>query len=717
MGVTTMYRPYAGSAGYTGRRNVGGPALSALFFPAAILYHELLLRAFDRSAPFFDLALLPIALFSIAAGLVIWLLLDLLPWKTAGRIAGGVILGLGAVIFCVERGCRATFNLYYGVTFMGGMAGNVAGDFGSTVVQVVLGMIPFILLSFVPLAAFVALRCRVVLEEGSENPVRIILAAVLVACQLSAYLVATLGPVGSYYTYEFTTNTAVPHFGLLTSMRLELEYAVAGVPAPPLGEFIDDPVSTPAIAPGESERPSAHPSDRPDRPREDGPNALNIDFEGMAEAETDETLKNMHQYFANVIPSQKNEYTGMFAGKNLILITAEAFSPYAIDKELTPTLYKLTHEGFIFNNFYQPDWTLSTIGGEFSVTTGVIPNWIGSSSSPVVSAERFMPTTLPHLLAPLGYATPAWHDHTFDYYPRDKYLPSFGYDYKGIGSGLEMAQSVANRWWPESDQEMMEETADSYIDAYVKDGTPFHAYYMTVSGHGLYTWSGNDMSARHREAVEAKYPDLSESSQAYLACSIELDLALKCLVDKLEAAGIADDTLIVMAADHYPYLMVDEKTGEDYYNELRGFEDAEGDTSRYKSTLLMWSGAIEEPIEVDTPCSSVDIVPTLCNLFGLDYDSRLYSGRDVFATNYEPDQYSNCMPLVVFANNMSRGNSWITAAGTYEANTKTFTPNEGIELEDEEAYVKRVHRLVAAKVNYSKLIIQEDYYAHVQFPE
>lgn len=110
-------------------------------------------------------------------------------------------------------------------------------------------------------------------------------------------------------------------------------------------------------------------------------------------------------------------------------------------------------------------------------------------------------------------------------------------------------------------------------------------------------------------------------------------------------------------------------------------------------------------------------MPTLCNLFGLDYDSRLYSGRDVFATNYEPDQYSNCMPLVVFANNMSRGNSWITAAGTYEANTKTFTPNEGIELEDEEAYVKRVHRLVAAKVNYSKLIIQEDYYAHVQFPE
>ena len=185
---------------------MGGPVLPALFFPAALLYHELLLRVFDRSTPFFDLALLRILLFSIAAGLVIGLILDLLPWKTAARIIGGVLLGLGTVLFCVERGCRATFNLYYGVGFMGGMAGDVAGDFGSTVVSVVVSMIPFILLSLAPVIAFVLLRKRVVPDEGSELPVRIILTAVLVACQLTAYLLSTLGSAKSYYTYEFTTN-------------------------------------------------------------------------------------------------------------------------------------------------------------------------------------------------------------------------------------------------------------------------------------------------------------------------------------------------------------------------------------------------------------------------------------------------------------------------------------------------------------------------------
>ena len=236
---------------------------------------------------------------------------------------------------------------------------------------------------------------------------------------------------------------------------------------------------------------------------------------------------------------------------------------------------------------------------------------------------------------------------------------------------------------------------------------------MTISGHGPYDWGGNDMSAKHREAVEALYPDLSPTAQAYLACNMELDLALKCLVDKLEAAGIAEDTLIVMTGDHYPYMMA---TGDsvDHYNELRGFADTEEVTSRYRNALLMWSAGIEEPIDVDTPCSSIDIVPTLCNLFGLDYDSRLYSGRDIFAGNYEPDAYSSCMPLVVFADTRGQGCSWITAAGTYECSTKTFTPNEGITVD--EAYVDQVQQLVEAGFTYSRLIVQYDYYKYV-FPD
>lgn len=704
---------------HTGRRRTAGsPLLSILFFPAVILYQELLLRIFDRDTPFFDLALLRILLFSLAAGLLLFLILDLLPWRKAARIAGGIVLGLGTVLFCVERGCRTMFGLYYNVGFMGGMAGAVVGDFGSTVGKVILGLIPFILLSLLPVVAYILLRKSVIYENGQESAARIILTLVMVVSQLLGFLLSAFGGASSYYTYDFTVNTAAPHFGLVTSLRLEAEYAIFGTPKPPLGSFIDDPPPSLAPGPENSAGPDASPDpDASDEPSAEpsptpvvyGYNTLDIDFQALADSASDETLKSMHQYFASVTPSQQNEYTGMFKGKNLILLTAEGFCPYAVDEKLTPTLYKLTHEGFVFNNFYQPDWTQSTCGGEFAVTTGIIPNWVEGGLAANVSANKFMPNTLAKLFAAQGYSVPAWHNHTYTYYGRDQYLGNFGYDYQGIGNGLELEHDL----WPNSDLEMMQATVDSYIDDYANNGKPFHAYYMTVSGHGYYSWAGNAMSRKHREEVEAVYPNLSETSQAYLACNMELDLALKYLVDKLEAAGIADDTLIVMTGDHYPYLMVDESAGIDAYNELRGFEDTENVTSRYRNTLLMWSGSIKEPIEVDTPCSSIDIVPTMCNLFGLEYDSRLYSGRDVFATNYEPDQYSNCMPLVVFANNKSQGNSWITAAGTYECSTKTFTPNEGIEVDDE--YIARVNRLVQAKINYAKLILQEDYFKTV-FP-
>ena len=685
---------------HRGRRVNGSPLLSILFFPLAILYHELLLRAFDGGSDFFTPALLRIFLFSMAAGLAIFLVLDLLPWRRAARITGTALLGLGTVALCVERGCRSMFGLYYGLGFMGGMAGDVVGNFGSTVWSVILSIIPFIVLALVPLAAFCLLRTAIVYDEGQSGAVRIMLAAVLVVCQLAGSLISSLGGAKSYYTYEFAANTAVPQFGLVTMLRLEIQYAIFGTPEAPL------PVIDPGILPSKSADPSADPSDGGSETPSETPvvygyNTLDIDFDALAAGTSDSTLQALHQYLGGLTPSQQNEYTGMFEGKNLILITAEAFSPYVISEELTPTLYKLTHEGFVFNNYYQPNWTQSTSGGEFAVMTGIIPNWFGNLTAFNASADKNMATALGWRFRELGYNVPAWHNNEYTYYNRDETHPNLGYDYQGIGNGLVLATNQ----WPNSDLEMMQATVDGYISDYVENGTPFHAYYMTVSGHCNYNWGGNAMARKHQAEAQAAYPDASETVQAYIACNLELEAAMTYLVEQLEEAGIADDTLIVLTADHYPYQM---SSGDvDYYNELRGFTDTERDTSRYRNTLIMWSAAIEEPVEVDTPCSSIDIVPTICNLFGLDYDSRLYSGRDVFATNYEADQASTCMPLVVFANT-GFGNSWITAAGTYEASTGIFTPNEGITVDDN--YVSVVSQLVQAKYTYARQMIQQDYY-------
>ena len=362
-------------------------------------------------------------------------------------------------------------------------------------------------------------------------------------------------------------------------------------------------------------------------------------------------------------PSRQNQYTGMFAGKNLILLTAESFSPWFISQELTPTLYRLTHEGFVFSNYYQPGWGQSTTGGEFAVLTGLLPTWVGGDVSFWASRYDYMPLALGNQFRALGYQTPAWHNNTYNYYGRNATHPNLSYDYEGIGSGLTLATQDSS--WPYSDLEMLEATLDSCVDAYLTTGQPFHAYYMTVSGHGSYNW-GQSMAAKNRAAAEAAYPNASAPVQAYVAANLELEAALTYLVDQLEARGIADDTVICLSADHYPYALAE--TGVDYY--------------------------------------AVDIVPTLSNLFGLRYDSRLLSGRDILADNYDPASASGCIPLVVLPTPV--GNSWATAAGVYEARTGTFTPAPGVT--PEEGYVDAVNRLVSAKYTYARLIIQYDYY-------
>ena len=138
-----------------------------------------------------------------------------------------------------------------------------------------------------------------------------------------------------------------------------------------------------------------------------GYNMLDIDFTALAESTGDGTLASLHRYMAARTPSRRNQYTGMFAGKNLILLTAESFSPWFISQELTPTLYRLTHEGFVFSNYYQPGWGQSTTGGEFAVLTGLLPTWVGGDVSFWASRYDYMPLALGNQFRALGYQTPA----------------------------------------------------------------------------------------------------------------------------------------------------------------------------------------------------------------------------------------------------------------------------------------------------------------------
>ncbi|MCU9613389.1 LTA synthase family protein [Caldibacillus lycopersici] len=462
---------------------------------------------------------------------------------------------------------------------------------------------------------------------------------------------------------------SVQKLGLLTTMRLDLQR-----------QFTD---WSPSITEAAPMYPDVD-SSKTQKPQENDTNGetkveaqiLPINFDSLIAQEKNDKVKELHQYFSTVPPTNKNAFTGKFKDYNLIFITAEAFSPYAIDKELTPTLYQMTHNGYQFTNFYNPIWGVSTSDGEYVATTGLIPK--GGVWSFYRSANNSLPFVMGNQLRKLGYKTVAYHDHTFDYYRRDVSHPNMGYTYKAVGNGLELKDT-----WPESDVEMMKITIPEYINE-----QPFHAYYMTVSGHMQYSFSGNYIAHKNKKSVE-NLP-YSDQAKAYLATQIELDRALKFLLESLEKAGIADRTLIAISPDHYPYGL--EKKAID---ELAGHA-VEDNFELYKSSFILYSKNME-PTTVSAPTSSLDIIPTLSNLLGLSYDSRLLMGRDVF---------SDAKPLVIFQNK-----SFITDKGKYNAVTHQFFPNKGVTVDKQ--YIGQMAAIVNSKFYYSAKILDLNYYAKI----
>lgn len=406
-------------------------------------------------------------------------------------------------------------------------------------------------------------------------------------------------------------------------------------------------------------------------------NVYNIDFDKLIAETTDNNLINMHKFFQSVEPTEKNKYTGMFKGKNLIFITAEAFDTIAIDENITPTLYKMATNSFIFNNYYQPLYPVSTSDGEYMNLMSLIPKegvWSFKATS-----KLSMPFGLGNVFKKEGYNAYAFHNHTYKYYSREKSHTNIGFKYIGCGNGLERKMNCKH--WPNSDAEMM----DATFDYYLKDNKPFVTYYMTVSGHLNYNFYGNNMASRNKKAVKnLKY---STAVKAYYATQIELDKAMSKLLNKLEEKNLLNDTLIVIAPDHYPYGL---KTSE--MNEVSKI-DRSDKFENYHTSLIIYNPTIEKT-EVNKVVSGIDILPTVLNLFGMDYDSRLLMGKDIF---------SETEGLAILSDR-----SWVSDKGKYNSVSKEFISNTNEEVSKE--YIEKINTEVYQKFSMSSLILDNDYY-------
>ncbi len=420
------------------------------------------------------------------------------------------------------------------------------------------------------------------------------------------------------------------------------------------------------------------------------PQTLEIDFEKLHALTAGTDAETLVSYMETRTPTKTNAYTGMFQGYNLIYLTAEGFSPYAVSEELTPTLYRLSHNGFVAENYYVPLWQTSTSDGEYVNLTGQIPYRQFSMKK---TSDKLQPYSLPAYFKAEGVKSFAYHNNSLSYYDRHLSHPNLGYDFKASRLG----DLSASQWggqvfemenagrWPASDLDMVTATLPEYIQE-----DRFHVYYMTVSGHMNYNFSGNAMSYKNRDLVAGL--SCSEEGKAYIACNIELDRALEYLIEELEKAGKLENTVIALSADHYPYGM-----SLDHYEELAGRE-LKNSLELYRNTLILWNSQMEEPVVISKPCGAMDLLPTLYNLFGFKYDSRLFAGTDML---------SDSPGLVVFSDR-----SFITDEMTYNKKTGKTSGTEGEEVEEDA--VKLMKQKVKKLYEYSNGILVNDFFRYVE---
>lgn len=641
-----------------------------------ILYWEIVLKAFTSNS-FFNIGLIIMPIFSFVAALLMQAVCGLLKRERV-KTGGGIMLLLFLALYATQTIYQRFFNKFlivFSIT-SGGVGQVLTGNMARNTFDAILRAAPIVLLLLLPAPLYLLFFNR--FADLDYKPKRkytwIVSSAVL---HLFTVLVIALIPsVSNTQSGMYDPNLSVTSFGLLRTEVLDIKYNLLGIEQRfELDKETSD--DTPVIAP-------------PDK--DNTQNVSDIDFAALAEGEEDETLNTLNRYFAEKQPTDKNEYTGMYKGYNLITVVAEGFSPYAIDETLTPTLYKLQTEGFKFTNFYTPIWGVSTSDGEYTVCTGLIPK--SGVWSFYKSAGNYMPYCLGNMFEGIGVEeTYAYHNNSYTYYHRNLSHTNMGYSFKGMGNGIE---EYVQNIWPQSDLEMITGSASDYISA----DKQFHAYYMTVSGHLKYDKEENAMATKNWDLV--KDLDCSDTLKAYYACNIELDRAIEELLRQLEEAGVADKTVIAITPDHYPYGL-EQESGDPYgiWEELLGHE-VETEFELYKSSFLLYCAGTKNAPTIDKPCYSADILPTLLNLFGFEYDSRLLMGSDIL---------SDAHGLVLMSDR-----SFITERGMYNAVKGEFIVLDGngfASEDDEERYVTYMQAKVNNIFKVSAKILETDYYRYL----
>lgn len=400
--------------------------------------------------------------------------------------------------------------------------------------------------------------------------------------------------------------------------------------------------------------------------------------------ESNNTLNSLNKYFISRSITDKNEYTGLFEDKNLIVIMMESVNDIFINPDLYPNFYKMVTEGWYWENNYSPRNSCATMNNEFSGMTSLYSIYNTCTASKYRSNEYY--ESLFNLFNNDDYVTFSAHNYTQAYYPRKTIHTNMGSKEYFGAEKLKIKYSNEYINWA-YDDEFMEKIL-GIIDNKTENNEHFMTWLTTVSSHQPYSTSSIQGDGHLNITKGTKYP---MDVRRYMSKLKYLDDGLGILLEGLEKRNILDDTVIVLYGDHYPYGLSTKNINKvlDY------------DTSEYKNAervpFVIYNSTIEPKVYSEYT-SYINILPTLSNLFNLDYDPRLYLGTDLLSKDYKS--------ITVFADG-----SWKNEIAFYNAAKDKITYFTDQEYSEEE--IIAINKDIKNKINVSSKVITNNYFNYL----
>ncbi|MBE6154255.1 MAG: hypothetical protein E7163_01595 [Firmicutes bacterium] len=412
---------------------------------------------------------------------------------------------------------------------------------------------------------------------------------------------------------------------------------------------------------------------------------VNIDNEiwkDIIDKETNSKLNNLNKYFISNEFTTTNEYTGIFKDKNVIVLMIESGSNIMLKEEYYPNIAKLYKNGLSWNNFYSPRNSCATGNNEMSAMTGLYTIY-NMCTTNIYKKNTYFESIF-SLFNNKGYYTNSFHNHFDAYYGRTTIHKNMGSNDFYKVQDMNIKYSAQYGKWA-SDEDLM----DFYLKKLDERDTsmPFMSWITTVTSHQPYTnsYGYND------EYIELMPEDYPKDVRRYMSKLKVVDNAIGILLDGLEERKLLDDTVIVLFADHYPYGISTNNLNKalDY--------DTSIDNNADNVPFVIYNSELEKE-NFEDYTTYVNIVPTVANLFDLDYDSRLYMGEDLLGNNYES--------LVVFADG-----SWKNEIAYYNAGTTKIKYYTEKTYSDEE--ILAINEEISLKLEMSSAAIKNNYFNYL----